>query len=184
MITKIDNALTDFEYRQLLMQIACGKFKDEVNDVDGIVYPLICRDIPESVKLAVDNICHNFLNRPAINVTEFLRSSPEGVECPNPVHHDGSMGQYSLMLYTSNRGGTAFVAHNELGVSVACKNSIVNDIIALDSKNIEKWKTLDYAQAIPNRAVIFPAQLMHAAAPIGGFGEGVTARTVYTRFFS
>lgn len=184
MITKIDNALTSFEYRQLIMQIACGKFKDEMNDIDGIVYPLICRDIPESVTKAIDNICHKFLGRDAHNVTEFMRASPAGVHCPNPVHHDGSMGEYSLMLYTSTEGGTAFVAHDELGVSVSCTNPMINDVIANDSKDINKWKTIDYAQAMPNRAVIFPANLMHAAAPIGGFGEGITARTVYTRFFS
>ena len=184
MITKIDNALTSFEYRQLLMQIACGKFQDETNDVDGVVYPLICRSIPESVTNSIDSICHNFLGRDAKNVTEFLRASPAGVHCPNPVHHDGSMGEYSLMLYTSSQGGTAFVAHTELGVSVSCTNQLINDAIAKDSREISKWKTIEYAQAVPNRVVIFPANLMHAAAPIGGFGEGVMARTVYTRFFS
>jgi hypothetical protein len=184
MIESVDKALTGQAFRQLLAQAACGPFKDETNDVDGVVYPLICRNVPSLVRSQVDDLCREYLGREAVNITEFLRSSPAGVHCPNPVHHDGSMGEYSLMLYLTDIGGTAFVCHKTTGISYAPEAQEAINIIASASKDVDQWRVMEFARASKNKAVLFPSKLMHAAHPIGGEGEGAQSRIVYTRFFS
>ena len=175
MIKIIDNALSDRTYNDLIAQIACGPFIDEVNPIDGVTYPLICRSIPGSVSREVSDMAGG-------EFVEFMRSSPSGVLCPNPVHHDGSMGRISIMLYTSNIGGTAIMRHKETGVMSAPNRPDILNEIATDSANIEAWEIMEIAEAKPNRMAVFDARLMHAAMPFGGSGDGVTARTVYTRF--
>lgn len=175
MIRVIDNALSPMAYNDLLVQIACGPFVDEKNPVDGVTYPMICRNIPESVSSEIDSII-------AGDCVEFMRASPEGVYCPHPVHHDGSMGRFSLMLYTSNIGGTAILRHKETGIMSAPSDSDLVSRIANDAANIKAWEVMEIAEAKPNRVAIFDARVMHAAMPFGGFGDGVKARTVYTRF--
>lgn len=175
MIRVIDNFLTERSYNDLLVQVACGPFDDEANPVDGVVYPLICKFIPSSVSDEVDDIF-------GAGGVEFLRASPEGVYCPHPVHHDGSMGRLSLMIYTSSVGGTAVMAHKRTGCMVAPQDEALADVIASDCSDIDAWEIIEIAEAKPNRAAIFDSRLMHAAQPFGGFGSGATARAVYTRF--
>jgi hypothetical protein len=184
MITIIKDALSSRALRAAFAQVACGPFTDEENELDGTIYPLICRRVPDIISAEIDEVCFNHLGRNAMNVTEFFRSSPAGVYCPNPIHHDGVMGEYSLMLYLTNIGGTAFVAHSATGISFAPSAKEAIDIIAADSKDVDAWRVTGFAKANVNTVAIFPSQMMHAAHPIGGGGEGVTARVVYTRFFS
>lgn len=175
MIKIIDNALPDRVYNDLISQIACGPFKDEKNPADGVVYPLICRRIPKSVSCAVSGFIGG-------EFVEFLRSSPLGVACPHPVHHDAVMGRLSVMLYTSSTGGTALMRHKATGVMSAPDDSSMVPRISEDTANTEAWEVMEIAEAKPNRMAIFDSRLMHAALPFGGFGSGVSARTVYTRF--
>lgn len=175
MIRIIDNALPERVYNDLLIQIACGPFKDETNPVDGVIYPFICRSIPDSVTESISDIVGG-------DFVEFMRASPEGVHCPHPVHHDGSMGRLSLMLYTYGIGGTAIMRHKETGIMSAPEDNDLVSRIAEDAANIDAWEVMEIAEAKPNRAAIFDSRLMHAALPFGGHGEGVNARTVYTRF--
>lgn len=175
MIKIIDNFLSQQAYNDLLVQIACGPFNDEVNQSDGVTYPLICKHVPASVTEGVsDYVDGEFI--------EFLRASPAGVHCPHPVHHDGSMGRLSIMLYTSTIGGTAIMRHKKTGIMSAPDDAGFVDAVRRDCSNIDSWEIMELAEAKPNRAAIFDARLMHAAIPFGGEGEGVKARTVYTRF--
>lgn len=176
MMKIIDNALTERTYNDLLIQIACGPFRDEVNKVDGVTYPNICRNIPPSVSGEVSQIVGGPCN------VEFLRASPAGVVCPHPVHHDVSMGKISIMLYTSEIGGTAIMRHKRTGICSAPDDEQFIDIVNIDTRNIEAWEVIEMAEAKPNRMAIFDARMMHTALPFGGSGDGVKARTVYTRF--
>lgn len=175
MIKIIDNALSDRAYNDLIAQIACGPFKDEVNESDGVTYPLICRSIPSKVTGEISQfIDGEFL--------EFMRASPEGVACPHPVHHDSVMGRVSMMLYTSYIGGTGIVSHKGTGVMMAPNDPEVVSRVVADCDNVDAWEVVEIAEAKPNRLAIFDARLMHAALPFGGSGSGVKRRTVYTRF--
>lgn len=176
MIKIIDNALTERTYNDLLIQIACGPFRDEVNGVDGVTYPSICRNIPPSVSGEVSQVVGAPCN------VQFLRASPAGVVCPHPVHHDGSMGKISIMLYTSEIGGTAIMRHKSTGICSAPDDGQFVDMVSRDTDNLDAWEALEVAEAKPNRMAVFDARMMHAALPFGGSGDGVTSRTVYTRF--
>ena len=175
MIKIIDNALTERTYNDLIAQIACGPFDDEINPLDGVVYPLICRNIPKSVTDEVSEIVGG-------EFLEFLRSSPKGVACPHPVHNDAVMGGISVMLYTSTIGGTAILSHRQTGLMIQPIDAEIADRVFSDTANIDAWEIMEFAEAKPNRMAIFDARLMHAALPFGGAGDGVNARTVYTRF--
>ena len=176
MIKIIDNALSSCAYNDLIAQIACGPFMDEVNPVDGVVYPLICLSIPKTVSNEIDDLVGGS------NYVEFLRASPKGVHCPHPVHNDASMGRVSVMLYTSDIGGTAIVAHKRTGCAIQPQSETIIQALQLDASDYDQWEVLEVAEARPNRIAIFDARLMHSATPVGGFGKGSTARTVYTRF--
>ena len=176
MIKVIDNALSDKAYSDLLAQIACGPFVDEVNDIDGVTYPNICRRIPLSVSDEIDAIIGGSFS------VEFLRRSPLGVHCPHPVHHDAVMGRISVMLYTAEIGGTAIMRHQRTGICSAPDEEEFVRIIADDADNEDAWEIIEIAHAKPNRMAVFDSRMMHSAQPFGGFGDGVNARTVYTRF--
>lgn len=175
MIKIIDNFFTERTYNDLLMQIACGPWGDEVNQVDGITYPHICKSIPATVS----DECSDFASGAHL---EFIRRSPEGVHCPNPIHHDASMGALSIMVYTSSIGGTAIMRHKKTGIMSAPESTTLTRLLANSSSEIDDWEIMEVAEARPNRAAIFDARLMYAALPFGGFGAGEQARTVYTRF--
>lgn len=175
MIKIIDNFLSERAYRDLIAQIACGPFVDYSNPSDGYTYPNICKYIPNSVTGEVNLVAGG-------EYIEFLRASPEGVNCPHPVHHDGLMGRLTMILYTGNVGGTAIMAHKEKGIMYAPTCDDMTAIIERDKSDIEKWVPVCVAEAKPNRIAIFDSKLIHSAMPFGGHGEGVDARTVYTRF--
>ena len=49
----------------------------------------------------------------------FMRMSPEGVHVPHAAHHDGSMGNYRMMLYLNRepdcQGGTELLSYLTTG---------------------------------------------------------------------
>ncbi len=162
-----------------------AEFKDEVNEIDKVVYPLICKDIPavyyDEILLQIENI----LGRKPENILMFMRRSPVGVPCPHQVHSDAVMGRYSLMLYLQESiGGTALLHHKLTGIGHNPQAQELVDVITLDQNSPEKWVMDEYVQMKENRAFIFPSDRMHRAEPVGGFGEGKEARVVLTCFFS
>lgn len=162
-------------------------FKDEVNPVDGVVYPLICADIPEPILHDIMfNLTYKVLSRLPKDPTCFMRRSPAGVDVPHKFHTDNSMGDYSLMLYLEDRedAGTGFAKHIETG---ATDSNIDDDSLSKtirDCNTDSKWQIYKEVEMVKNKALIFDASMFHVALPIGGFGEANKARTVLTCFFS
>lgn len=177
----VDNFLDSFD--DLKKASVLGEFKDEVNPVDCVTYPLICKDIPENVREEALARLAIFLGRPVKNPVMFMRRSPKGVECPHQVHSDNSMGDYSLMLYI-NGGGTAMVRHKRSGIAYSPSDERYLHIIHNDQNNSDAWVKTDVVVGEPNRAVVFDSYRLHMAMPVGGFGEGVDARVIMTCFFS
>lgn len=175
MIKIIDNVLSERAYKDLLAQIACGPFVDRINEADGDVYPHICESIPDSVTAEVDELLPG-------DYVQFLRASPKGVHCPHPVHHDGLMGKLTALIYTNDVGGTAIMAHKEKGVMFAPECQQMTSLIDEHKSDMDRWVPVCIAEAKPNRMAFFDSRLLHSAMPFGGHGEGVKARTVYTRF--
>lgn len=183
MLKVYDNFLK--RYKELSSYSKSAEFTDIVNPVDGVTYPLICDDIPSFV---VSDVGTNIFQRlgfyPKIK-SIFLRRSPEGVFAPHEAHTDQSMGKYSMMLYLQHymTGGTSFLTHKKSGIGFAPENESFLSIIKRDSNDRESWKINNMVNMRANRALIFSSDMIHRAEPIGGFGEGKTARTVLTAFF-
>lgn len=161
-------------------------FEDIPNPVDGVVYPHICREIPDFIQWEIELRLNDFVGRKIENPTIFMRMSPSGVHVPHIVHTDNSMGSHSLMLYMNDAdGGTGFARHKETGMHMAPESEQLLQIAIDDCNKPDKWIFYDQAKMRENRAVIFDASLFHCALPIGGFGETQSdARIVLTAFFS
>ena len=172
-------------YGELKKASLSGEFKDEINAVDGVTYPLICKDIPEVVRDEVLQRLALFLGRPIIKPVMFMRKSTLGVACPQQAHADGCMGTYSLMLYTNkHEGGTSLVKHTKTGIAYQPEDPEFIKII-VDSQNDElAWEITEMIHMEQNRGFIFDAKRIHRAEPVGGFGKGKDARVVLTCFFS
>lgn len=179
-----DGFLDDFESVREFADSA--DYRTYRSEVDGIEYPLIC-PVTQSISEAVQGAVELALGT-AITVRHvFLRASPAGVYVPNQVHNDLSMGQYSLMLYLNRpedcRGGTSFLRHVEHGLEHGPRTQEEIAIAQRDSNIPERWEVTMLCPMLTNRALIFPAEIMHRAEPSGGFGAGLVARVVLTAFF-
>lgn len=164
-----------------------AEFVDEVNPVDGVVYPSICKVIPTAIEAEILASLHAYGKRVPENVTMFMRLSPEGVHVPHVAHHDGSMGDYSMMLYLNReddcQGGTELLTHIATGDTYGNEENA--EQAAADQNNSEVWEVAGLCEMVPNRAFLFEAHLFHRAAPVGGFGKSQSdARLVLTVFFS
>jgi len=179
----IDNFLCSFD--DLKEHSLRSVFKDEVNPVDKVVYPLICKDIPKNVEIEIYQRLAIYIGDTVKNPVMFMRKSPEGVDCPHQVHSDASMGKFSLMLYLNNHdGGTSLVRHKETGISYNPENQEYVDIVVNDQNNHEAWEITDMVDMKENRAFIFDSRRLHRSEPIGGFGKEHDSRVVLTCFFS
>lgn len=182
------NIIDDFiaNYVDLKALAATADFQGVKNPVDGVIYPHILAEIPDHIKRQVIDRITDIFGREPESITMFMRRSPTGVAVPHIAHTDNSMGRFSLMLYLfDNEGsGTAFIRHKSTGIMYAPESQDFLNIVQADQNKPEKWDLVDMANAKENRAVIFDSGKFHCAMPIGGFGEGVEARTVLTVFFN
>lgn len=181
----IDDFLPEFEELQRHAQSAT--FTDVVNEADSVTYPLICDNIPNHLRLAVLCAIAKHFDLPEAPVM-FMRRSPAGVPCPHQVHSDLSMGDFSLMLYLNAEddceGGTGFMSHRALGIAYHPELPEAVAVIQADQNREEAWQIREMVDMRPNRAVIFDADRLHRAEPVGGFGDTPeNTRVVLTCFF-
>lgn len=174
------------QYNDLEQYAKDAEFQDEVNPSDGVVYPLICKEIPRAIWDDVRRGLSEYTGQsPEIHAL-FMRRSPAGVDVPHVAHHDGVMGRYSMMLYLDEKegSGTAFLRHKESGIMYAPESQEYIDTVVEDQNNLDKWVVSSMVHSKENRAAIFDAGIFHCAMPVGGYGHGSEARTVLTAFFS
>lgn len=181
--------IEDFlEFPETLIDYAVkAEFKDETNPADGVVYPLICMDIPEPILHDVMfNLTYKALGRMPKDPTCFMRRRPEGMPVPHKYHTDHSMGNFSLMLYIQDNpdAGTGFARHKETGLTSAPLTAASLDKTIKDCNDDSKWQIYKKVDMVKNKALVFDASMFHVALPVGGFGEGKESRTVLTCFFS
>lgn len=183
----IDGFLDSFD--ELREYADTAVFEDIENPADGVVYPLICKEIPVRVRKEVFAKLEAFKGSPIKSPTIFMRQSPAGVAVPHAVHSDLSMGRYSLMVYLNRaehcRGGTSFLSHRASGIGYHPGHPAFVGIVAEDQNNPDAWIVRDMATMRTNRAVIFDASRLHRAEPSGGFGTTPQdMRVALTCFFS
>ncbi len=154
-------------------------YRDEVNPVDGVTYPGICREVPTfGTRARLSAI----MGRPITLNRLFLRLTLEGMTVPHHAHHDAAMGEFSMMVYLNRAehcaGGTALIEHIS-GVDPDVETW------QRDTNRAHMWRDVSLCQMAPNRAFVFRSNLWHRAEPIGGFGtDAANGRLVMTGFFS
>lgn len=155
------------------------EYRDEVNPADGVAYPGIYRDVPTfGARARLSAI----MGRPIKLHALFLRLSLAGVAVPHQAHHDGLMGDFSMMVYLNRpehcQGGTSLLEH----VSGAEPDA---DTWQRDTNRPEQWRAVSLCKMVTNRAFVFRSKLWHRAEPVGGFGtDSANGRLVLTGFFS
>lgn len=148
------------------------EFKDEVNPMDGVVYPYICKEIPEAVNNELMWFIGAVIHRSPKDPLVFMRMSPQGVSCPHTFHNDQSMGTHTLLLYLNDGdGGTGMARHKETGIYKSPMTDDELQKVVRDQNSYEEWDVYDKVQMQENRAVIFDSTYMHTALPWGGFGD-------------
>lgn len=178
----VDDFLPDFEGWRAWAD-GC-QYGDERNEVDGVSYPLICREVP---RWGMQQRLQAVMGAPVDIRALFLRLSPAGVPVPHQAHNDASMGRFSCMVYLNRpehcRGGTALVRHLT-GFDAQPTSEAQAALWRRDMNKPDHWLPYLTCEMRPNRAFIFRADLMHRAEPIGGFGSTPRdARLVMTAFF-
>ena len=175
----IDGFLSN--YNELKEYSKTAVFKEEVNDVDGAVYPAICLDVPESIRGSViDGIQKTKGYKINVNLM-FLRANPKGSREPYQAHNDLNMGSNTFILYLKDSGGTAFVEHINTGMNKNDHSLI--DVWLQDCNVKDAWCVTDLINMEENRALFFNAEMMHRGEPVEGYGEGNDARMILVCFY-
>lgn len=173
----IDDWLPQDIYERLRHHCDYISFEGVENPADGVFYPGVSLDIPETVL--------QFFGRPK---WIFMRLSLAGVPTPHQAHTDRLMGRRSLMYYVTRlehcRGGTSLVRHKATGMYRNPTTQLEEDYWKRDTNAPQAWEIYEMAEMLPNRAVMFDADLMHRAEPVGGFGtDSKNGRLVLTAFY-
>lgn len=182
---EISNFLSDFDSARNYFDSI--PYEGVTNPADGVYYPGVSTEIPSNIASEVIDKTSSIIGREVLPRTIFVRLSTEGVEAPHQAHTDSVMGQYSLMCYLNRsndcRGGTAFVksVHGLYSDPEAVEDF---EFWKENHSNPDLWVAWARCDMEENKACIFPANLMHRAEPIGGFGKTAKdGRLVLTMFF-
>jgi hypothetical protein len=169
-------------YSELKRYCNAAEFKEEVNSVDGAIYPAICLDVPESIsKSVIKEIQKTKGYEIEVNLM-FLRANPAGSKEPYQAHNDLNMGSNTLILYLKDKGGTAFVEHIKTGMNQNEPSLI--DTWLEDCNIKDAWRITDLISMKENRALFFDAEMMHRGEPVEGYGTGSDARMILVCFFN
>ena len=182
----IDDFFTDFDAVRRWADEA--RFIDVTNDVDGVVYPDVCIEIPSWLLMETHTGAARALGWTPLLRVLFARLSVAGKVAPHQAHTDVTMGQYSMMVYLNRpehcRGGTSILRHIETGAERNPTDAEGEAIWRRDTNVATAWEHTAMCGMKPNRALIFPADLYHRAEPVGGFGsDSKDGRIVMTMFF-
>ena len=156
-------------------------------DHEGVEYPNVSLNVPDSVKNEVSLNLNTILGQPiTINKIGFrlnLLNDPQ----PYWAHNDVPMGQFNLIVTLTNdeycQGGTVVLKH-ETGMNIALTEKEMA-LVRQDTNDESKWTVISASSAAFNRAVIVPSYLFHARMPKAGFGRSIVdGRLVLLAFFS
>lgn len=176
----VSNFLDSFN--ELSIHTKSVKFNEEVNVVDGAIYPAITLDIPEHIKTEFKQKIEKEKGfEISVNVM-FLRANPKCASEPYQAHNDLNMGDYTCILYLTEIGGTAFVSHKETGFNVN-DNKYAKEWLR-DCNDFDAWNIDSFCEAKQNRALLFDAEKMHRGEPVEGSGNGSSARMIMVCFFN
>lgn len=176
------------DYESFISQSESFTFKDKYSPMDGVTYPNICEDFPESIRAEVISKLSGFFGAEIKDPKMVVRLSTEGARPPHLAHNDSVMAKYTFMLYLNKpehcKGGTWFVDHVDEPMSELVYKEEQHDIWKRDTNNPEKWKVIDSIGMQTNKGVLFSSNLMHMTAKPYGFGNSIKdGRLVLICFF-
>lgn len=183
----IDGFLDNFEsFRSYCDELS---YDGETNPVDGVFYPGVNTQIPESIQSEIlSKLQIEFSACDVVPKGMFLRLSTQGTQAPHQAHTDLAMSNFSMMLYMNRLedclGGTSLLMHKQSGLCENPINKIQENIWREDTNNADAWQPLSMCSMKPNRALLFESNIMHRSEPIGGFGDNShNGRLVLVFFF-
>lgn len=162
------------------------KYVPVKSPLDGVEYPDIGLPVPPSIQ---ERMVMQFTwlvgHRVALTQTAF-RLSIEGSKPPHWAHTDAEGAAFSAFIFINAPDGcaTALVQHRGNRMWRHPQDADELEVWKADHNKPEKWLIKSVVEGAPNRAVIVPAELMHAALPLGGIGKGPTdGRLILLAFF-
>ena len=181
----VDNFVDDFE--GLRAHCDSLNYEGAVNPIDGVLYPGISLDIPESVVVEIAGKLSKAVGLDLTGHLMFIRMTDSDTVPPHHAHNDAVMGDYGMLLYLNRSehctGGTSFVRHIATGMDGNPKDLEQEAIWKRDTNTDNAWEVLEMVEMKPNRALIFDTRDMHRAEPVTGFGNSAeNGRLVLTCF--
>lgn len=125
------------------------------------------------------------------NILSFFRIATDKVDTDWRIHADtiinGQRPDRALVLYISpstmsGLHGTAFWNHKRFGYMLPSDVSpeLYDEIIRMDSNNIDLWDLHSVVGYRENRAILYPSTYFHSKYPNMGWPQG---RMVYVMFY-
>lgn len=182
----VDDFLPEETFRELKEHATSASYVGMTNKEDGLDYPDICGALPASAVLEAQRGLEKLRQAPVDIRAMFLRLSTKNTAVPpHQVHTDSIMGDWTLLVYLQDGpGGTAYVTHKQTGLREDPVNLEEYETWQRDQDKFDAWEVTDLVEMRSNRANILPADLMHRAEPVGGFGQSASdGRIVLVAFF-
>jgi hypothetical protein len=162
------------------------KYIPVTSPLDGVEYPDIGLPVPDAIQ---ERLVMQFTwligHRVALTQVAF-RLSIEGSKPPHWAHTDAECAAFSAFIFINAPDGcaTALVQHRGNRMWKHPQNEDELEVWKHDYNKPEKWLIKSVVEAAPNRAIIMPANLMHAALPLGGMGTNAeNGRLILLAFF-
>jgi len=156
----------------LLRDYAWGmEYKDRTGP-DGVVYKNIGLPVPAvAQEMLVHTLSWLMGYRILLKICAF-RLSLEGTEPPQWAHSDAEVSKWASFIYINESpGGTVLLKHVDEDFSEHPKNQAELDVWTRDCNNLNAWSIIGEVACKPNRGLVIPSNLLHAAMPPRGFGQ-------------
>jgi hypothetical protein len=185
----IDEFFPPYEFELLRDYAFRLEYKDHVAPFDGVTYPNIGLPVPGTAVERLALCLSWLLGYKVVPKHVAFRLSVWGSKPPQWVHSDAEVARYGMFLHMNPSPpemtcGTALMAHGQTGM---CEHPKDEDELLLwrrDYDDTQMWRAQSFISSAPNRAVILRSDLLHAAMPKGGYGEGVKdGRLILLCFF-
>jgi len=173
-----------------------AEFSDVINPVDGVTYPGICADIPVWIQRA---LMQQIAKSMAVSVRQlkvhtcfFRVTTKNTLPAPHGAHNDISHADYSMFFYINEKpanleglAGTSLLSHKQTGLKGQPTRVEEWEVWQRDTNDHDAWNIDEIVFWEPNRMAIYPADRMHRAEPVGGWGtDQEDGRLVLIMFFS
>jgi hypothetical protein len=160
------------------------EYHDETGP-DGVVYKHIGTPIPKSAEDQLTQALSWLMGyRVVLKICAF-RLSPEGTIPPQWAHSDAEVSKWASFVYMNEGpGGTVLLKHRTAEMTIHPRNQAELDVWKRDCNDMSAWEAIGSVACKPNRCIVLPSNLLHAAMPPRGFGESpIDGRLILWSFF-